>query len=144
MIFVQNDGGRDACGFKGETGDCVTRAIAIASGLSYRDVYDRINFVAKSERLTKKRRSKSSARTGVHKPTIDKLMKELGAVWFPLMGIGTGCKVHLSDKELPPQGRFVLSLSRHLAAWIDGQLHDTYDCSRDGTRCVYGYWVFAL
>ena len=23
----------------------------------------------------------------------------------------------------------------------DGILHDTYDCSRNGTRCVYGYWT---
>ena len=26
--------------------------------------------------------------------------------------------------------------------WVfnDGVVHDTYDPSRDGTRCVYGYW----
>jgi hypothetical protein len=23
---------------------------------------------------------------------------------------------------------------------IDGVIHDTHDCSRGGTRCVYGYW----
>jgi len=26
---------------------------------------------------------------------------------------------------------------------IDGVLHDTHDCSRDGTRCVYGYWLYS-
>ena len=31
--WLYNDGGRTAAGFKGETGDCVTRAIAIATGL---------------------------------------------------------------------------------------------------------------
>jgi hypothetical protein len=30
--------------------------------------------------------------------------------------------------------------SRHLVAVIDGVIHDTHDCSRDGTRCVYGYF----
>jgi len=25
-------------------------------------------------------------------------------------------------------------------AVIDGVINDTYDCSREGTRCVYGYW----
>jgi hypothetical protein len=23
---------------------------------------------------------------------------------------------------------------------IDGVIHDTHDCSRNGTRCVYGYY----
>jgi len=27
-----------------------------------------------------------------------------------------------------------------MAAVIDGVLHDAYDCSREGTRCVYGYY----
>jgi hypothetical protein len=31
-------------------------------------------------------------------------------------------------------------LSRHYAAVIDGVLHDVVDCSRGGTRCVYGYY----
>ena len=55
------------------------------------------------------------------------------------MKIGSGCKVHLSDDELPP-GRLVVMLSRHAAAVIDGVLHDTHDSSRGGSRCVYGYW----
>jgi hypothetical protein len=55
------------------------------------------------------------------------------------MQIGSGCKVHLRSDELPI-GRLVVGLSRHSAAVIDGVLHDTYDCSRRGTRCVYGYW----
>jgi hypothetical protein len=55
------------------------------------------------------------------------------------MGIGTGCTVHLRDGELP-SGRLVVSVSRHEVAVIDGVMHDTHDPSRDGTRCVYGYW----
>jgi|SRR5262245_25045412 len=27
-----------------------------------------------------------------------------------------------------------------VVAVIDGVIHDTHDCSRDGTRCVYGYF----
>ena len=37
--FNYNDGGRDKY-FKGTTGDCVTRAIAIACNLDYKKVYD--------------------------------------------------------------------------------------------------------
>jgi len=34
----------------------------------------------------------------------------------------------------------VVSVSKHYTAVIDGELHDTWDCSRAGSRCVYGYW----
>ena len=38
MRYTQTDGGRLDAGFKGKGGDCVTRAITIATGLSYREV----------------------------------------------------------------------------------------------------------
>jgi hypothetical protein len=66
-------------------------------------------------------------------------MAELGFTFYATMGIGTGCTTHLDADELPP-GRIIVALSKHYAAVIDGVLHDTYDCTRDGTRCVYGYW----
>jgi hypothetical protein len=37
--WVYDDGGRTAAGFKGEVDDCAVRAIAIATGTSYREVY---------------------------------------------------------------------------------------------------------
>ena len=55
------------------------------------------------------------------------------------MFIGSGCKVHLKSKELP-KGRLIVSCSTHLTTVLNGVLNDTYDCSREGTRCVYGYW----
>lgn len=139
MDFVYDDGGRAAAGFKGTTGDCVCRAISIATQLPYREVYDLINELGRQERSSKRRSSKSSARTGVYKDTIRKVMEHLGWTWTPTMQIGQGCTVHLKPEELP-KGRIVVSLSRHSAAVIDGVLHDTYDSSRDGTRCVYGYY----
>jgi len=139
MSFIQNDGGRAAAGFKGVTGDCATRAVAIATGLPYRQVYDRINVLAKLERTSKRKTSKSNARTGVYRETLDKVLAELDWVWVPTMKVGQGCTVHLRSDELPP-GRIIVRLSRHFCAVIDGVPHDTHDCSRKGTRCVYGYW----
>jgi hypothetical protein len=139
MRYEQHDGGRVAAGFKGDTRDCVTRAITIATGLDYREVYDLVNAHGKKERRSKKRGSKSSARTGVHKPTVRRIMKELGWEWTPTMQIGSGCKVHLKADELPA-GRLVVSVSRHLVAVIDGVVYDSHDPRREGTRCVYGYW----
>lgn len=141
LPFVQDDGGRAAAGRRGQTSDCVCRAVAIATGLPYAEVYERINAMAGRERVTRRRRKRgrSSARTGVYKPTTRRLMESLGWVWTPTMQIGSGCKVHLRAGELPA-GRLVVSVSRHLTAVIDGVIHDTHDPSRDGTRCVYGYW----
>jgi hypothetical protein len=134
-----DDGGRAAAGYKGTTRDCVTRAIAIVTGKPYQEVYDALNAAATRERKGKRKRRRSSARTGVHKPTIRKYLAALGFKWTPTMRIGQGCKVHLRDGELPT-GRLLVSVSRHLVAVIDGVIHDTHDCSRGGTRCVYGYF----
>lgn len=139
LVFQYNDGGRAAAGFRGSTGDCVTRAIAIATGTPYRAVYDALNELAKTERQTKRMRRGSSARTGVYRKTYERYLRSLGWTWTPTMHIGQGCTVHLRADELP-LGPLIVALSRHMTAVIDGVIHDTHDPSRDGTRCVYGYY----
>lgn len=145
--FIYNDGGRAEAGFKGKTGDCVARAVAIASGLPYKEVYDRLAEGNATQRVTKKTRGlkKNGVKTASHGINVTRkwfkdYMKELGFEWVPTMQIGSGCKVHLDEDELP-KGRLVCSVSRHSTAVIDGVLNDTYDCSRMGTRCVYGYYI---
>ena len=140
MRFECNDGGRAAAGYKGCTGDCATRAIAIATERPYKEVYDSINELGKDERIGKRKKTKSSARTGVYRQTADKYLKSLGWKWIPTMQIGSGCEVHLREGELP-SGRLVARVSKHFTAVIDGVVHDTHDPSRDGERCVYGYWT---
>ena len=143
LVFVYDDGGRKDSGFKGSAGDCVCRAIAIATGLPYREVYDRLADGNVHQRKSKYNRKKSNrtARDGifVRRKWFKDYMRDLGFEWVATMGIGTGCRVHLRADELP-SGRLVVSVSRHLVAVIDGVLYDTNDCSREGTRCVYGYW----
>jgi hypothetical protein len=140
--FVWDDGGRLAAGFKGSTGDCGTRALAIATGKPYQDVYDMVIDYGKNwERNSKRRASKSHPRTGIYSSTFKKIATDLGGVWTPTMFVGSGCKVHLTPEELP-KGRLICNVSKHYCAVIDGFLHDTCECSRDGTRCVYGYYTF--
>lgn len=141
-MFKYDDGGRAAAGFRGNTGDCVTRAIAIATQLPYQQVYDLVNEMSARERgrVRRGKVKKSSARTGVFKPTIRKVMEHLGWTWVPTMTVGSGCKVHLRADELP-KGRIICNLSRHSCAVIDGVIHDDHDPSREGTRCVYGYFI---
>ena len=128
--FVQTDGGRSKYYRASSVGDCVTRAAALATGRDYKEVYDLIRRV-----------TGESPRDGLTKEASRKAMEALGGVWHPTMTIGSGCTVHLRADELP-KGRLVVALSGHLAAVVDGVLYDNHDCSRLGTRCVYGYWKF--
>jgi hypothetical protein len=144
--FTYNDGGREAAGFKGNASDCVCRAIAIAADLPYQEVYTRLadgNAKQRKSKHDKGKRAKS-ANNGISttRKWFKDYMLELGFTWVPTMTIGSGCKVHLKADELP-DGRLVCNVSRHCVAVIDGVVHDTHDCARDGTRCVYGYWHIA-
>jgi len=145
MEFNFNDGGRAKAGYKGRTGDCVTRAVAIAAELPYKQVYDRLAEGNATQRITKrsaKSDGKKTARRGISttRKWFKDYMKSLGFKWVSTMGIGTGCKVHLKSDELP-KGRIICNLSRHYCAVVDGVINDTYNPSRDETRCVYSYWI---
>jgi hypothetical protein len=131
MEFCYNDGGR-ANTYRGQTGDCAVRALAIAAQLPYEHVY------ADAKTLLPKGHT---FKRGVPKEIINHLATKYGGSWIATMRPGQGCKVHLKADELP-QGRIVVRVTKHVAAVINGVLHDTYDCSRGGTRCVYGYWDF--
>lgn len=172
MKFVYDDGGREAAGYKGGAGDCVVRAVAIATQQDYQTVYDALSDGCRTQRLTKRSKAQSSARDGVNvrRKWFKDYMNALGWKWTPTMGIGTGCKVHLHDGELP-MGRLIVSVSKHYTTVIDGVIHDTHDPQRDvhatrpitpdspilpyefthdgrfahsvQRRCVYGYWTKA-
>lgn len=148
MKFIYDDGGRSAAGFRGEANDCVTRAIAIATGTPYAEVYadlfDRAkNFGTRRTRKAMRIRADASPRNRVRKEVYHDYLLGRGWRWKPLMHIGSGCKVHVRAEELavlPQNAPLILRLSRHLAVYKDGAIRDTHDPSRDGARCVYGYY----
>jgi len=154
--FIYDDGGRAAAGFKGSAGDCVVRAIAIASGRSYVEVYNTLHLAAKQRQRHK--RGSTTPRSGVSRKVYEPYLLSLGFRWVPTMKIGSGCKVHLRSEELP-KGTLVVAVSKHLTTMIDGVIHDTYNPQRGATywygegehaagkparvspdRCVYGYY----
>lgn len=137
--FIFNDGGRKDAGYKGSTGDCVTRSIAIITNKPYKEVYNALNKLSESEYLGKRMSKNSNSRTGVHRKTYQKYLESLGYEWIPTMQIGQGCKTHLRSDELPV-GRLIVRVSKHITSMIDGVINDTHDCSREGNRCVYGYF----
>lgn len=54
------------------------------------------------------------------------------------MLVGQGCKVHLTENELP-SGKLIVQIARHLTTVIDGVINDTWNCSG---KCAYGYYSF--
>lgn len=143
-VWTYDDGGRAAAGFRGSADDCVVRAIAIATRLPYREVYDDLfertrRFATGRSRAARSAARNPSPRTGVFREVYEPYLFDLGWIWTPTMSIGSGTTVHLRADELP-EGRLVVACSRHLTAVVDGVVHDTSDPTRDGTRAVYGYY----
>jgi hypothetical protein len=150
MNFQFNDGGRKQSGYKGSAGDCVTRAIAIVTGKTYSEVYDRMFIEIKKFAATKRSsavkragrgggRAGTTPRNGISKKVYHKyLLEEIGMNWTPTMFIGQGCKVHLIENELP-SGKLIVQCAKHLTTVIDGVINDTWNCSG---KCVYGYYFF--
>ncbi len=142
LDFRENDGGRLRAGFRGRASDCVVRAIAIAGGLDYREVYDDLAYYNRRVRFRKQKGTKNrSPRNGVYKKAAQGYFRDHGWQWIPFMTIGSGCQIHMRYDELP-WGPMVVVLSRHYSAVVDRTLHDLEygEVVREGTRCVYGIY----
>lgn len=131
MPLRQTDGGRSQYFTANSVCDCVTRAIAIATSSDYKEVYDKIrSYIG------------HTPRNGIKNKDVRKLMEYFGGTWHTCMTIGSGCHTHMNADELPTTGTIICNLSKHVSCVIDGVIHDTFDQSRNGMRCVYGYWIF--
>ncbi len=131
MDFVWNDGGRAACGFVGTTGDCVTRAIAIATGTVYREIYDKLG-----------QASQKSPRTGIATDVVAGFLAE--KEWQISPGLERPF-----DVNWLPKGVVIVHLAKnnrrgqHLTTVIDRVVHDTWDPSMDADYIVQSFWTSA-
>lgn len=147
MKFIETDGGRSKAGFVGTTGDCVTRALAIATGEPYKLVYNELFETAKEYSRTKKdavaeriRIHGATPRRGVNKQIYDIFLKKRGWGWIPKKEEKNG-KCLLNEEYFgEKKGTYIVRVSKHLTVVKDGVLLDSYDCSREGKRGVYGYY----
>jgi hypothetical protein len=138
--WVPDDGGRTEAGFKGKAGDCVTRAIAIATGLGYRQVHDLVDGTGRGAPIWRADLSYTSADAGVHPAIVDEVLSgELG--WWDYHRFRPSTRFVLSRL---PAGRIIVELDSippHLCAVIDRVIHDIEDCSKGGRATVHGYWT---
>jgi hypothetical protein len=143
-MFIYNDGGRSKVfPKKAKKGDCVVRAIAIATGRPYGRVWHDVQAECEESPLRDCKGHIFGSDTGVRKEIYRPYLETLGWVWIATMSRGTGTYVHVDSAELPIfAGPLILRTSRHLTVMdVHGQLQDTHDCSRGGTRAVYGVYV---
>ena len=134
--FVRDDGGRAKAGFTpADVADSLCRSLAIVTRRDYAEVHQEINAWARDQGI----RRRSPAEGGLYIEEHKEFLKQSGLVWVPTMQIGKGCEIHLRKEELP-RGRLVVRISKRWTAAVNGMVHDTHDPSREGTRCVYGYY----
>jgi hypothetical protein len=127
-MFKYNDGGRVDAGYKGKTGDCGARALAIATGGDYKWAYKLIADTNKDFGYAK------SARNGVHKTVYAHVLEKLGFRWQSAPKF-EGRKALCSDM---PKGTVIARQAHHFVAVVDGIPQDTWDSSH---KMVYGFWV---
>ena len=132
MKFKYSDGGRSKYYKATNVGDCCVRAICNATGKDYKEVYNDL----------KKLNRGVSCRNGTPKKVWKKYLEQvLGWKKVSCSGIGQSERTHLNEYELPKTGTLIVQVSKHLTVVKDGVLIDTFDCSRNGERMVYCYYV---
>lgn len=135
LPYAYNDGGRSKY-YKGKASDCVCRAVAIASGKDYKEVYKAIS-----------KATGTTARNGQYTQRVGfkRLMEGMGFRWTPCSSIGSHMAVHPVKGELPERGRLVCSVAGHYFAVVDGVVNDIWDSRYNSfgqVRRIYGYWTY--
>lgn len=129
MSFRWNDGGRAAAGFTGFCGDCVTRSIAIGTGLSYRTVYEQLGDAANKT-------PRNGLSTDIAKAYLAQahwVFDQFDEIEFDPVSFSRGVFiVHLVNVQSRRAG--------HLSCVIDGVVHDTWNPADDESYRLRGVW----
>ncbi len=131
MNYIYDDGGRRDAGYKGKSGDCGVRAMAIACSIPYKEAMTK----CKEASAVGKMGSKAIAR-GIYKEDLTAALALLGWKWYSAPKF-EGRKARCHDM---PRGHVIARMSKHYTAVIDGVAQDTFDCTH---KMIYGYWAKA-
>ena len=128
MKYIKDHGGREKytrCRFnKDNTGDCVIRAIAIATGKDYREVRDALFELARE--------------MWVMPSTTDCYEAYLTSLgWERHSPLKDGNRKVLV-KDFPIKtGAVIIHTCKHLTTIVDGEIHDTWDTSGSAANSYY-------
>lgn len=130
--FIYDDGGRARYFSTRTHNDNLPRAIAIASGRDYREVYDALCAF-----------TGDSPRRGIAKTPLKNFMRCNGFVWRGVQRFGMCKSVLLTPANIPTQGRIICKAARDYFAIIDGVIRDTEDFTQHTPPpAIFGYWEF--
>jgi len=135
--FRRDDGGRQAAGFSERAGDCVLRAITIATAGDY---------ATHRKGLMDVRRESGNSRgngvfDGMFWGDYRIYLGRLGWEW-----VQAPPKTYLRHADLPKGKTLIVQIARHLLAVVDGVVRDTWDSrvrrkTGEGLPLVHGYFI---
>ena len=137
--YRYDDGGRAAAGFKGDTGDCVVRAIAILTGVPYADVYRRTATAMRHGGYSASGNGyRHKPRRGLHPRMSARTIQSLVKTSYGLrrVNLGRGPRPTYTEAWLL-HGDCLVGTARHISAIVDETLCDTFD-SRIYDARMYG------
>ena len=115
--------------YKRSVEDCVKRSIALTTGIPYRDVQHGLNA---HKKITGAKRFNQN---GNPRSFVEKVLG------FPCVASPKrtdGKRESVADfAQSHPTGRYILSVSGHWTACIDGIIYDTWDCSNERVLSYY-------
>ena len=133
IAYRYDDGGRAAAGYRGKTGDCVVRAIAICAGEDYRAVYvtmaghmKRNGYAASGNAYATRERSRKAPRRRGQLTARRVQDSVLEAFGFRKARLPVGERPTYTEAHRR-YGDCIVGTTKHLAAVVDGALRDTFD-----------------
>lgn len=137
--YRYDDGGRATAGFKGHTGDCVVRAIAIITGVPYADIYRRMAAAMRHGGYSASGNGyRQKARRGLRPRMSARKIQNLVKTSYGLrrVNLGRGPRPTHTEAWLL-HGDCLVGTARHISAVVDETLCDTFDSRIYDTR-LYG------
>ena len=113
-----------------EVEDCTKRAIAVTTGMDYMDVQRGLN---QHKKITGAKQFNSSGNPQSYVENV------LGFPRIVISKKSDGTRITANEFcELFPKGRFIISMSGHWSAVINGTILDTWEC---GDQELYSYYA---
>lgn len=109
--------------------DCMIRSVAIATDTQYSKVYE---IMYKYGWRASRKNSK-----GNWEDQITNTIQELGFKYRKVSFPAVRGKSRMTATNMVDEGIYILRIARHVAAYKQGFLLDTWDCS---DKCVYFAW----
>ena len=115
---------------KDQVGDCQIRALSKALNLSWLETFDLIIPICRSQQTT-----------AIFSCELQKTKEAMEYLGFEYHGVsnkkGTTRPTVESFAKSHPKGRYVVTVSHHVVAVVDGQYFDTWN---SGYKSLYGYY----